>query len=109
MLQFLIGFLMFTGAPASAGDAKIQSRIEELEKSVQVLQQKVEKMESTLMKGGGFMITTNASCEIETPFNGTFSATELSEKAARRSVIEQCKEKLSDHNQCGEISVKCKK
>lgn len=92
-----------------AEDAKTQRRIDELERSVKTLNEKVEKMESTLMKGGGFMIVANVTCEINTPFNGEYAATELSEQAARNSVIEQCKAKVPDATQCLPQFVKCKK
>ncbi len=87
----------------------LRKRIAELEQTVQNLQEKVNRMESTLTKGGGFMIVANYTCEISTPFDGNFSATELSEKAAKSSVIDQCKSKVADKNQCSDFFVKCHK
>jgi hypothetical protein len=94
---------------AIADDEKLQKRIDELEKQVKVLSEKVNKMDSTFNKGGGFMLTPHFTCEIEVPFEGTFTATELSEKAARNSVVEQCREKLKKDNRCDNFNVSCKK
>ena len=90
-------------------DARLRQRVDELEKSVATLQDKVQKMESTLMKGGGFMITANYTCELSTPFDGDYTATELSEQAARTSVLDQCQTKARDKNQCLPVLVKCNK
>ena len=88
---------------------KLRRRVDELENTVKALQDKIQKMEATLMKGGGFMIVANFTCEIKTPFDGEYTATELSESAARNSVMEQCKAKASDKNQCSSLFVKCSK
>lgn len=110
-MKFLIFSILFLGAQsfAETTSPRNQDRIDELEKSVKVLQEKVNKMESTLMKGGGFMIVANYTCTIDAPFNGPFSATELSEKTARDSVIAQCREKNKDNGQCDPGRVKCGK
>lgn len=92
-----------------AQDAKTQKRLDELERSVKTMQEKIEKMESTLIKNGGFMLTANFTCEINTPFNGSYVATELSETAAKRSVMDKCKHSVPDNSQCTEMFVQCKK
>lgn len=86
-----------------------QKRIEDLEKQLKNLQQKVEKMENTLTRSNGFMIVANVTCDIHTPFDGDFTATELSETAARQSVMKQCTDKLSDKSRCLPQFVTCKK
>ena len=99
--------LIITSSSAFADDS--QKRIEELEKQLKELKQKVEKMENTLTKSNGFMIVANVTCDIHTPFDGDFTATELSETAARQSVIKQCTDKLSDKSRCLPQFVICKK
>jgi hypothetical protein len=86
-----------------------QKRIEDLEKQVKELSQKVERMENTLTRSNGFMIVANVTCDIHTPFDGVFTATELSETAARQSVTKQCTDKLSDKSRCLPQFVTCKK
>ncbi len=109
MIQIAM-LILSTAVPfAHANDARLQQKVDELEKSVRSLEDKVQKMESTLMKGGGFMIVANYTCDIDTPFNGSYSSTELSEKAARQSVMDKCREKVSDATQCSATFVKCKK
>ncbi len=86
-----------------------QKRIEDLEKQIKELKQKVEKMENTLTRSNGFMIVANVTCDIHTPFDGDFTATELSETAARQSVTDKCLQKLSDKSRCLPQFVICKK
>jgi uncharacterized protein (DUF342 family) len=86
-----------------------QKRIEDLEKQIKELKQKVEKMENTLTRSNGFMIVANVTCDINTPFDGSFTATELSETAARQSVTDKCLQKLSDKSRCLPQFVVCKK
>lgn len=105
---FLI-FWMVLSSLAFANDAALQKRVEDMEKQLKGLKEKVEKMENTLTKSNGFMIVSNVSCDIKTPFNGEFTATELSETAARRSVIEKCEQKVPDKTQCLPQFVQCKK
>jgi hypothetical protein len=105
LLFLLLGFFQ----TALAQDANTQKRLEDMEKQLKSLKEKVEKMENTLTKSNGFMIVANVSCEIQTPFDGTFEATELSETAARNSVTEKCKQKVPDKTQCLPQFVKCRK
>jgi hypothetical protein len=92
---------------ASADDS--QKRIEALENQVKELKQKVEKMENTLTRSNGFMIVANVTCDIRTPFDGEFTATELSETAARQSVAEKCLQKVPDKSRCLPQFITCKK
>lgn len=86
-----------------------QKRLDEMEKKLKTLSEKVEKLESTLTKSNGFMIVANVNCTIKTPFDGEFTATELSENAARSSVMEKCQQKVPDKTQCLPQFVSCKK
>lgn len=90
-------------------DASTQKRLDDMEKQLKTLKDKVDKMESTLTKSNGFMIVANVSCDIKTPFDGEFNATELSESAARLAVIEKCKQKVPDKTQCLPQFVQCRK
>ncbi len=111
---FIALFLLTVSAHAQdaksrAEQDRLRAKVEELEKTVKSLEDKVGKMESTLMKGGGFMITANTTCEINTPFDGAYVSTELSEKAARLAVMEKCREKVADKSLCTDMFVKCAK
>jgi len=111
-MKILLLLLVFFPLIAQAGQSeedRLRQRVDELEKNVQTLQDKVQKMESTLMKGGGFMITANYTCELNTPFDGEYTATELSEKAAKTSVMEKCQSKARDKGQCLPLLIKCNK
>lgn len=109
MTKIFLALGLILPALCFADDAALQKRMEEMEKQIKGLQQKVEKMENTLTKSNGFMIVANVSCDIKTPFNGEFNATELSETAARRAVIEKCEQKVPDKTQCLPQFVQCKK
>ena len=110
MLQrFLFTTMLFISSQIRAQDTSTQKRLDEMEKQLKNLKDKVEKMESTLTKSNGFMIVANVSCDIKTPFDGEFTATELSESAARQAVIEKCKQKVPDKTQCLPQFVQCKK
>ncbi len=111
MLQKILlftGMILFSLA-TFAQEASTQKRLDEMEKQLKTLKDKVEKMESTLTKSNGFMIVANVSCDIKTPFDGEFTATELSETAARSAVIEKCKQKVPDKTQCLPQFIQCKK
>lgn len=86
-----------------------QKRLDDMEKKLKTLSEKVEKLENTLTKSNGFMIVANVNCTIKTPFDGEFTATELSESAARSSVMEKCQQKVPDKTQCLPQFVVCKK
>lgn len=108
MKTIFIITLIFSFSYTWADEAS-NKRLEALESKVKSLEEKVNKLDSVLMKPGGLNIIANVSCEINTPFNGDYVATELSETAARNSVMEKCREKLSDKTQCLPQFVKCKK
>lgn len=107
-MKLVLLLTLFISGTAHANDAQ-SKRIEELERQVKTLTDKVDKMESTFNKGGGFMLTPHFTCEIDAPFNGPFTATELSEQAARASVMEKCKAVNKNNGQCEPASIKCKK
>lgn len=109
MKFMILLFAFLSSGTASADDAQLRKRIDELERQVKTMGEKVDKMDSTFNKGGGFMLTPHFTCTIDAPFNGPFTATELSEQAARTSVIEQCRAVNKNNGQCEVASVKCKK
>lgn len=104
---FLTLLILFTGTSSFAQSD--QKRLDDMEKKLKTLSEKVEKLENTLTKSNGFMIVANVTCDIKTPFNGEFTATELSESAARSSVMEKCQQKVPDKTQCLPQFVTCKK
>ncbi len=110
-MKVVLFFIVLVGISSVglANEAALQKRVEDMEKQLKGLKDKVEKMENTLTKSNGFMIVSNVSCDIKTPFDGEFTATELSESAARRSVIEKCEQKVPDKTQCLPQFVQCKK
>ena len=108
-ILILITPLFFISLSSADNVGSSNKRMDALEAQVKALQEKVDKMESVLNKPGGLNIMANVSCEIHTPFDGDYVATELSETAARNSVMEQCRQKLSDKTQCLPQFVKCKK
>ena len=108
MKFIILAVALVTSINAQADDSQ---RIEDLERQVKTLTEKVNKMESTFNKGGGFMLTPHFTCVIETPFNGTYSATELSETAAREGAITKCNDNSAARGtgQCTNMNVKCPK
>lgn len=96
---------------------ELYSRIYALELAVNQLQRKVFELE---YRTGGTVIvplpgTTPSpdksawiTCYIRTPFDGTYSATEPTETAARAGALEKCAGK-ANQMYCHESSVKCGK
>ncbi|MBY0383567.1 hypothetical protein K2X05_00275 [bacterium] len=105
--NFLFLFIFLTTISSFAQSD--QKRLDEMENKLKTLSEKVEKLEKTLTKSNGFMIVANVNCTIKTPFDGEFTATELSESAARSSVTEKCQQKVPDKTQCLPQFVVCKK
>lgn len=101
--------ILFSASFARSEDTATSKRLDALEAQVKSLQEKLNKMDTVLAKPGGLNIMANVSCQISTPFDGDYVATELSETAARNSVMEKCREKLSDKTQCLPQFVRCKK
>ena len=90
--------------------AKESERVVQLESQVAALTARVEALEVTFkqVKKGGFTIVPVVNCEITTPVNGNFTATELTKPAASSLVVEKCKEKASNKNDCAPNRVVCK-
>jgi len=100
MFELLLAFsFLSSGADSNA-------RIQELEKKMQALEERMGKIEATA-KGGGFMAVPSYSCEINTPFDGKFESTQLSETAARETVMGDCRKNVKDTSQCQPLFVKC--
>ena len=85
---------------------ELRQRVWELERAVQQLQMRVFSLEMT--GGQKPPISTFTTCYIKTPFDGTFSATEPTETAARAAALEKCGAKANGIH-CNERNVKCGK
>ncbi|MCC6137046.1 MAG: hypothetical protein IT287_00305 [Bdellovibrionaceae bacterium] len=105
----LLFLTVFATYPASSY-AKGDERLAQLESQVAALTTRIEAMEANFkqVKKGGFTIVPVVSCELTTPVNGSFTATELTKPAALTLVIEKCKEKASNKNDCAANRVVCK-
>lgn len=86
-------------------DRELYRRIYDLERAVEQLQRKVFKLELGNANPPAASMTT---CYLKTPFDGTFSATEATETAARAKVLEKCT-KASSETFCQERNLKCGK
>ena len=82
-------------------ESELRYRVLQLERAVDQLQRKVFQLES----GGGNRANWT-TCYIKTPFDGTFSATEPTETAARAKALEKCSNKASS-TFCQERELKC--
>lgn len=102
-------YLLFLFLASLSFADSAQDRLDGMESELKNLKARVEKMESTLTRSNGFMIVANVTCDIKTPFDGNYTATELSETAARTSVMDKCKQKVPDKTQCLPQFVQCKK
>lgn len=94
---------------SSSAFANNQERITELEAQVKDLSQRLTQLEGQLksVKTGGFTITPVVNCELTTPFDGQYTASELSKSAATNAVIEKCKEKANNKAECFSSRVVC--
>lgn len=103
--SFALSFLCFYNTAFADDSAKVA----ELEAQVKDLSQRLSQIEGQLkqVKGGGFTIVPVTNCELTTPFDGNYTASELSKAAAKTAVIEKCKEKANNKNECFESRVVC--
>ena len=97
-------FRIEIGKGSSSRD--LQWRVQRLEQAVDQLQRKVYDLESHPSAPPASSLTT---CYIKTPFDGTFSATEATETAARAGALEKCNAKAKSSIYCGENDLKCGK
>lgn len=104
MSTFLFILITFSQAQTNA-----ESRLAALEQSVKSLEEKIRKLESTALQNKSSLATPGYfTCYVETPFNGTFSATEVTEDGARFAAMEKCSKSLNEGNfACGKRKVKC--
>jgi hypothetical protein len=86
------------------GNGADADRIYRLEQAVEQLQKKVFDLE----KGSVTNEKDKTTCYIKTAFDGTFTATEATETAARANVMKQCDAK-SKGLSCDDSDVKCGK
>jgi hypothetical protein len=103
------------GKNRGSSQTELWNRVWMLERAVAQLQEKVFELQMRRGHGGGGVIIvpnpgTNpkemTTCYIKTPFNGTFTATEATETAAKAKVMQDCANKASSIH-CGEDDVKC--
>lgn len=106
-MPYLCLLILTFSSPALAKESE---RIEKLEAQLKTLSARVETLEGQLkqVQKGGFTIVPVVNCEIITPFDGTFNASELSKTAATNSVVEKCKAKASNQSDCASKHVVCK-
>jgi len=116
---FVVSALFFGAVPLIAEDVyrieigknrdrDLQWRVQRLEQAVDQLQRKVFDLESrpVATPPAASAFTT---CYIKTPFDGTFSATEPTETAARAGALEKCNAKAKSSIYCEEKDLKCGK
>ncbi|MGZ3651028.1 MAG: bZIP transcription factor [Bdellovibrionota bacterium] len=132
---FVVSALLFGATPLVAEDIyrieagksrdrDLQRRVQRLEQAVDQLQRKVFDLETRPSgtppgagsPSGGFAgppagtsASTFTTCYIKTPFDGTFSATEPTETAARAGALEKCNAKAKSSIYCEEKDLKCGK
>lgn len=89
---------------------EVWRRVWMLERAVAQLQERVFQLEGRppTSTTPGVNPKDMTTCYIRTPFNGTYTATEATETAARAKAIEACSAKASSIH-CGESDVKCGK
>lgn len=92
---------------------ELRRRVWELERAVQQLQMRVFSLEVTGAQRPASVPAEPAqpkvTCFIKTPFDGTFSATESTETAAKAAAMEKCSTKVKVGFHCEEDRVKCGK
>lgn len=84
--------------------------VKELEAKVQNLSTRLEVLEGHFknVQKGGFSIVAVQNCELNTPFDGNYVATELSKAAAIAVIVENCKQKAKNKHECVAQRVVCK-
>jgi hypothetical protein len=85
-------------------DRELQRRVRQLELAVDQLQRKVFELE--YRRGRENSRKELVTCYIETPFDGTFRASEATETAARAKALEKCHTKAGNVF-CSDSKVKC--
>lgn len=88
----------------SSSDRELKFRVAQLELAVDQLQRKVFSLEND--RSQAKPSPTWTTCYIKTPFDGTFSATEPTETAAKARALEKCSAKASS-TFCAERELKC--
>lgn len=91
----------------SSGDRDLKWRVQRLEMAVEQLQRKVFDLENS--KSSALPSSSFTTCYIKTPFDGTFTATEATETAARAGALEKCNNKSKSSIYCEEKDMKCGK
>lgn len=96
------------GSPSRPSERDLQWRVNQLERAVDQLQRKVFDLQFNAPSRPNSTWTT---CFIKTPFDGTFSATEPTETAARAGAIQKCNNKNSGSKSifCDESKLQCGK
>lgn len=126
LMEFLVFCILLSGfllsAPARAEEVfrieigsrengsreEMSRRVYELERAVQQLQRRVFELELKKTEDKSSVTTSMTTCYITTAFNGTFSATEMTETAARAKALEKCSAVVQGIG-CEEHRLKCGK
>lgn len=90
----------------SGSNSEMQYRVWMLERAVAQLQARVFELE--LGKSSNTPESQMTTCYIRTPFDGTFTATEATETAAKAKAMEKCAAKANSIH-CSERDAKCGK
>lgn len=107
MIKFLLTCFLFIPVRAFAHESPA---VKELETKVQNLSLRLETLEKHFksVQQGGISIVPVQNCELVTPFDGNFAATELSKPAAIALIVENCKQKAKNKQDCVSTRVVCK-
>lgn len=97
-------FRIEIGKSSGGSDRELRERVWMLERAVDQLQRKVFQLENEGGGRGGY-----TTCYIKTTFDGTFSATEPTETAAKAKAMERCSDKIKHGFACDDDKVKCGK
>lgn len=91
------------GGPKVTSKKRLAKRVRLLEGAVLHLQDRLYRLETASTSA-----TPMTTCYIQTPFDGTFTATRPTRTAAKGDVMRQCTKK-ADETWCREKKVKCGK
>lgn len=107
MIKLLVLLFSFIPVVAVAEDSP---KVKTLETQVQNLTARVEAMEAHFreIKKGGFNLVAVKNCELKTPYDGNYTATELSNAAAIAVIVDTCMKKAKNKNECNADRVVCK-
>ena len=97
-------FRVVIGRESDRSSADLARRVTFLERAVYQMQERVFNLEAKPVSV--VAPSTFTTCYIKTPFNGTFTATEPTEMAARANTMKKCSDGGGDIH-CRESDLKC--